>query len=75
MGIINKMFSKEDKVEEVPVPEAEVAPEIVEEVDESPVPEEKPQHNPTVPYVPAPKPDPTFDPDSNEKDSKTPSFL
>ena len=84
MGIIDKMFKKEEKIEEVPAPEAEVAPEVEEQVDDSPVPEETggivtlPEgevNRVKVPYTPAPKPNQVFNPDSNDKAEGTPSFL
>jgi len=84
MGIIDKMFKKEEKIEEVPAPEAEVAPEVEEQVDDSPVPEdigeivilpEGEVNKVKVPYTPAPPRDLTYDPDSNDKAEGTPSFL
>ena len=78
MSIFDKVFKKEE-----PVIEAEIAEEAGEELEEAPLPEEEgivtlPEgkvNRVAVHYVPAPPRDLTYDPDSNVKDPKTPSFL
>ena len=67
---LEEVDKKLDKILEEPkVEEPKVEEEGIVELPEGKV------NRVAVPYIPAPKPNPIFNSDSNEKDPKTPSFL